>query len=359
MINDGWSMVPQTDEMVPPEMEGRPDHDIGNQQHSAVDIADQQDVDQAEGAGHQQQADHGTSRRKADGQELVVDVVLVRLERVAPVAKAEHHDPHDIEGGDDERGERDEESIVRIGLGHRIGLGILHGQEAQGIAQRQAARVAHEDLAGTLGAAEHIVVEEGDQHSERGGCQHGVAPHPFLDEQAREHQQGHAAQARSQAVDAVDEVDGISDEHYHKDGEGHAYPRGKLMDAQQAVEVVDPQAGQGEQAGAEYLQDELLAVADTDQVVGDAGEVEHGHAADVEQHLGKEMEGIGPRQTLARQQADSEHDGIGKEHRGKKGHAAQAGNGPRMHLTGVGYVEQLLPHRDEQDAGNDYLRNAG
>lgn len=90
------------------------------------------------------------------------------------------------------------------------------------------------------------------------------------------------------------------------------------MDAQQAVEVVDPQAGQGEQAGAEYLQNELLAVADTDQVVGDAGEVEHGHAADVEQHLRKEMEGIGPRQTLARQQTDSEHDGIGKEHRGKK-----------------------------------------
>ena len=59
--------LPLLDQIVPPQVQGHPDDNVDHEQQGAVDVGHQQDVDQAEEAGHRHQADHGTTGRQADG----------------------------------------------------------------------------------------------------------------------------------------------------------------------------------------------------------------------------------------------------------------------------------------------------
>ena len=357
IFNSQFSIInclPLLDEIVPPQVQGHPDDDVDHEQQGAVDVGHQQDVDQAEEAGHRHQADHGTTGRQADGKQLMMDVILVGLEGVAAIAQAVEHHPDDVERRQQQGAEGDEEGVVRRDDHRRGILAILDGQETEGIAQRQAARIAHEDLAGAVGIAENVVIEEGNEDAEGGGRKHGIAPQPFLDEQAGENEQGYPAQTGRQSVDTIDEVDGIGDEHHRENSKGNGDEVRQLMDAQQTVEVVDAQAGQREQAGTEDLYQELLAIADTDQVVGDAYQVEHGHAANEEEHLGKEMLRIRRCKRVTAQQTYGKHQGVGEEDRRKERHTAQARNGLRVYFPLIGNIEQPLPDGDQENARNDH-----
>ena len=116
---------------------------------------------------------------------------------------------------------------------------VSHGEQAQQIAQHQAARVAHEYLPAPRGIAEHVVGKEGNQHTDADKGHQGVDPPVEIDEQSPEHGQGYHAQSGCQAVDAVYQVDGVGDEHYQYQRERHTEERGKPVDAEESVEIVD------------------------------------------------------------------------------------------------------------------------
>ena len=60
-----------------------------------------------------------------------------------------------------------------------------------------------------------------------------------MDEQDAEGTQGYDADAGSQTVNPVDEVDGVGDEDNQQHGERNADEGGNLVDTQQPVEIVD------------------------------------------------------------------------------------------------------------------------
>ena len=164
----------------------------------------------------------GLPRGQPDGKEFMVDVVLVRFKRVPAFACTYHDYPDNIEGGNDQGTEGYDKSAFGIRGDIRIDLAVFDGKETQRITQGKAAGVPHENLPGTLGAAEHVVIEERDKDTESGDGKHGIAPQALVDEEKSEDEQGNAAQAGGKPVNAVYQVDGIGDENYGEDGERHA-----------------------------------------------------------------------------------------------------------------------------------------
>ena len=79
--------------------------------------------------------------------------------------------------------------------------------------------------------------------------------------------QGYHAKPRSQPVDTVYQVDGIRDKDHQKKGQWDADEWCNSVYAKQSIEVVDVQASQGEHQRGEYLDDELLAIANAYQIV--------------------------------------------------------------------------------------------
>ena len=221
--------------IIPPQVQSYPYHYVRNQHHRVIDIGHQQDVDHTERAGHAQQCEHGLPRGQPDGKEFMVDVVLVRFKRVPAFAYTYHDYPDNIEGGNDQGTEGYDKSAFGIRGDIRIDLAVFDGKETQRITQGKAAGVPHENLPGTLGAAEHVVIEERDKDTESGDGKHGIAPQALVDEEKSEDEQGNAAQAGGKPVNAVYQVDGIGDENYGEDGERHADAGGQRMDAEQAV----------------------------------------------------------------------------------------------------------------------------
>lgn len=353
-LNAGASSQAVVPQVVPPQIQPYPDYNVGNQHDGVVDIGHQEDVDRTEGARHAQQADHGSARRQPDGKELMMDVVLVRFEGAFPLAETDQDHTDDVEGRDNQRTEGDDKSAFGI-RGHvRIDLAVFDGKETNRISQREAAGISHKNLPRTLGAAEDIVIEERDEHAKGGDGQHGIAPQPLVDEEECEDEQGNAAQSRSQPVDAVYQVDGVGDEDDGEHGEGHTDIGRQRMDAEQAVQVVNPQPGKREEGGADELDDEFLVIAHSHQVIGNAGEVEQRHPAGEKQQFGQQVTGIDGGDPIPSQQPYRIDEAEGEQYRGEERDAAQAGDGFLVHLARIRNIEQLLAHRDEQDAGDKH-----
>ena len=72
--------------------------------------------------------------------------------------------------------------------------------------------------------AEHIVIEERDEHSDKGKRQQGVDVLTAKYKGDAVADKGKDAQTGGQTIDAVDEVDGIDDEYHGKRGEGDNRP---------------------------------------------------------------------------------------------------------------------------------------
>ena len=96
----------------------------------------------------------------------MMDMVLVRLERAVSLADADQDDTHHIERRNNHGAESDEKGAFGVRHDIRVVLAVLYGKETEGIAQGKASRIAHENLAGTLHTAEHVVIEERHKHAE-------------------------------------------------------------------------------------------------------------------------------------------------------------------------------------------------
>lgn len=125
----------------------------------------------------------------------MMDMVLVRLERTVSLADADQDDTHHIERRNNHSAESYEKGAFGVRHDIRVVLAVLYGKETEGITQGKASRIAHENLAGTLHTAEHVVIEERHKHAESTGRKHGITPQALADEQESENQQCHTAQA--------------------------------------------------------------------------------------------------------------------------------------------------------------------
>lgn len=112
----------------------------------------------------------------------MMDMVLVRLERAVSLADADQDDTHHIERRNNHGAESYEKGAFGVRHDIRVVLAVLYGKETEGIAQGKASRIAHENLAGTLHTAEHVVIEERHKHAESTGRKHGITPQTLADE---------------------------------------------------------------------------------------------------------------------------------------------------------------------------------
>ena len=238
-------------------------------------------------------------------------------------------------------------------------------QEAQDVAEREAARVAHEQLVPAPLVAEHVVEPEGyddAQGGDRDERVHVFAPHHHHDAQNRERD---AAQTGREPVDAVDQVDRVRYVHDHHYRQRHACPRGYFVDAEQPPERMQPRTRKHHQAGSDNLHGELGLVAGAYQVVGLADHIEHGEPCQDEQHLHARLGGdeaaVGVKEVA---QADVQR--YGDKNRREERQASEPGNRRLVHLPGIGDVEKLFlvgnqeyPRDEDEAEGHGYGKTSG
>ena len=80
--------------------------------------------------------------------------------------------------------------------------------------------VAHEDFLVFVDIAEHIIIEEGDEHAECAEADYGKSIFAEEHECDTIDDTYDRAETRCESVDSVDEIDGIDEEHENHDCEG-------------------------------------------------------------------------------------------------------------------------------------------
>ena len=344
------------DTLVEPHVQQRPHQYVGDEHQRVVHAVGSQQVEDTEAGRHQQDGHHRRTGREAHRQELVVDVRLVRQEGILAVADPPQHHADHVQRGDEQHAEGNQHR----GTGYLVGSGtrihaVFHREQAQQVAQQQAARVAHENLPAPGGVPENVVGEKGNQHADAHKSHQGVDPPAAVDEHTAEHGQGDHAQTGGEAVDAVDQVDGVGDEDHQHQRQRDAEPGSDGVDAEQAVEVVDVQPRKGKHQGGQKLDHELLAVADTYQVVGNAHYVEQRQARGEQQQLGRHAGKEQAVRGTVQQQAQGDEQAHAEQDDREEAYAPQTGDQVTVNLAGIGHVEQTLAERDQQDVRNDDL----
>ena len=289
-----------------PDVDQGPDEEVTEQNPVDVEVAYQQKVGHGENEGDHDDGNHGRALLHADGQQFVVNVVLVREERVAAVAYPVQIDSHYVAAGYEQgREEADHQVgfvVPAFGRGQRQ---ELEAEDGKHHADREAARIAHEYFPLLFGVAEYIIIIERYEHSQGGKGKHGIDILATMVEHGAVGQQGDAAKTGCQAVDAVDEVDGIDEKDYGKHRQRVADEGGKGVNAQNAVQVVDRKACGNQHQTAKDLDDELGTVADADEVVGHAGEVEDHDGTESERQGTDVLLDLGDDLVMSQQQVDA------------------------------------------------------
>ena len=157
--------------------------------------------------------------------------------------------------------------------------------------------------------------------------------------------QSDATQAGGQAVNSIDQVDGVR----HID---HGEDRDRV-NTEQATKRVEPVAGQHQQKSRHHLHDELVTVTHPDQIVANPHQVKQRHAHEQEkilmEHTQRETRHIGRPQVKAK----AHHQGHRHQDNRKERQSAQTGNRGRMYLTGVRNIIQAFLVGDHQDPRDD------
>ena len=342
------------DTHIEPHVQQRPNHDVYHEQQRVVHPIGQEQVQHAEAGGHQKKGDHGRAGSEAHRKELVVDVGLVRKEGVLALAHSAEHDTDNVQRRNHQHAEGyQDRGTGSVRRGRTREHAVFHGQQAEQVAKHQAARVAHENLTAALRLAEHVVGEKGDEHADGNEGDQAVNPKAGIHEQCTEHGKRDHAQTGGQAIDSVNQVDGVRDEDNQEEGQGDAEKGTDGINPEQPVEVVDVKPGKGEHQRGQQLDQELLPVTDTDQVVGHTHNIEEGQAGGKQQKLGGRAPGKQDAGISAAQQAQGDEQANAEQHDGEEAHTAQAGNQVVVDLTRVRGIEQPLAERDQQDIGDD------
>ena len=149
--------------------------------------------------------------------------------------------------------------------------------------------------------------------------------------------QGDDRERAGQSVDAVDEIDGIRDEHDDADGNQRTYPPRHLTDAEESVEVGEVESRQRQCRSGQYLHDELVESFQSDNVVDKSGDIDGD---------GTEQEIDGPQAQLDARHplpaCHAEGDDTSHQHTGQEHHASHPGNGALVYLPVIRQIIEPL-----------------
>ena len=331
-----------------------PKEDVGGKENVYVDIVYQDDVQYEEPEGNPDDRMPGAADGHADGHELVMDMATVRGEGAPPVENPVDEKPHHVQHRDQKDGEGIHEIVVP--LVRRYGgmvceSGRLYGERRHDEAHGKGPRVPHEYLRLLLGGTVHVVDIEGQEGAESRCTQYCISGKPYLHEQDGENSYAHDTQAGGKAVYPVDEVYGIDDEHNKHDGERDAYQGRYVVDAEDTVEIVYPEARDAQQHGRDYLYRELYPVRQPHQVVGHTGHVKEQGACRTEHYLRRVRREVTGKPGLGQH---AEHDQDRNHDTGQESHPSQPRDLSRMYLPVVRHIEKLLLEGDVDDLRNSY-----
>ena len=167
-------------------------------------------------------------------------VILIRQERVLVLTQAMQDHTDHVQQRNQYRRESDHH--VRVGQCRRDLVRHAHvdDQETDHVAQRKAAGIPHEKLMSTVGVTEHVVAPKGHKDTQRTDRQQGVNILPAKKEYNAQDRQGDTTQARGQAVDTINQVNGICYIYHDKHRERHPYPNRHRVNTEQATKRVEP-----------------------------------------------------------------------------------------------------------------------
>ena len=172
-------------------------------------------------------------------EEHVMEVGLVRTEGRGAAQDPAGHDPQRVEdrNGQYRQCEGDEAEVV-VGNESERRIAFEHADDEIGHDrahhQRTAVAQKHFGL-----VAEDVVQEEGNQGAGKYRGERGAFLVARPDRHRTESDTCHDAIARTEAVHAVDEVDGVDDAHAGEDRQRDRDPVGNGVDTPQTVEIVD------------------------------------------------------------------------------------------------------------------------
>ena len=354
---------PGVQDDIQDKVEHNPYYDVDAQDIRDVDIPYQRYVDQDKHQREQTDAYHHLSHFQPTSQQLVMDMVLVRQERVLLVSQSVAHHSHHVEQRHQHGGKCQHHVIVAHGTRMHIHRTQVNHQEADDISQRQRTRITHEELPAPHLVSKHIIIPERDDHTQSRDTQQGIGVQSQPDMQPRQSHQRDGTEPRSQTVDAVNQVDGIGNIHHDEHGKRHAEPWRNLIHSEESVERLDPYARSHEQACRQYLHQELLLIPHSDEIIGEPHQEEH-HAP---HQQGEVFIGSLPMHgpTLQTHQMMYQHQTThGNQHHGEERQTAQPWYRCMMHLSLIRHIKQSLLMRDEQnvrqhDIGDDHRHDKG
>ena len=116
----------------------------------------------------------------------MVDVALVRQERILPVSQSVTHHSHHVEQRHQHRGKGKHHVVVRHHMRAHIHRAQVNHQETDDVAQRQRTRIAHKELPAPHGISKHVVEPERDNHTQRRNAEQGKGKQMQPDVQTRQ-----------------------------------------------------------------------------------------------------------------------------------------------------------------------------
>ena len=294
---------------------------------------------------------------ESGGHKFVVDMGAVGLEDALAPFDAAHSYAAEVEAGNEQRGIGYEESVGAVGECGAAAHGVFHREVGQGESQHETAAVAHECLGVFLDGSPEVVAQEDAQRTAHTGCEENEGDDLETVEEHTVGGESYQCQASGEAVDTVNEVEGVDDKERDEYGEDVGQYQWELVDAAEPVERVDAEVAEGKCQGGAELNTELQPGAAACYIVDDADEIdEYGAASDEE---GAETDGLRDRVF------EAAHNGQCAYHTGENGgneyDAAEAGDAAFVDLALGGEVveaetvadAQEPRHRDERERGGD------
>ena len=272
---------------------------------------------------------------EAAGEETMVDMAAIRAKDGLATEKAARDGEGGIEEGD---GEGEE------GSGHaEEGGGFLGPDDAEASqeeANGNAAAIAHKD-----GGVGEVIGEKTEEGAEEGDSDEGQGV--VASEQGAQEGGGGGEEANTygEAIEAIDEVEGIGAGDEPKHGEGEGPPGGG-----EGVtgDGVDLDIGIKGKDGGEDLTDELHPGFQAEEVIEETGGEGDENGGQESPHTGKGG-GNGARAPKRRIEKDEERDRVTAE----DGDTAGAGNWSQVDLTRIGLVKPAQAGGDSPDDGGE------
>ena len=207
-----------------------------------------------------------------------------------------------------------------------------------------------------LVSPEHVPIEERHERAERRARQQRIGILARLVEEETIERQGYRAESRGQAVDAVNQIDGVDHVYHEQDRQQPAYYRRNLVYAGETVKIVYPGARHKEECPDDDLKHKFGPVAHAYQVVGDADKIHQHQSAKQEEHRNKRTR---QSRVHARDLKPdvAPHDDTEREYeRRQKRYPAKTRHDPAVDLAVVDFIKEFAAERDGHNVGDDESR---